>query len=290
MQVVSGQSPQLKHQERIVVQGGRQEVTDPGDVLAGIRVVRARTVGHEIALAVRQEMQAQPGESVFNRIGHLVHQQLRDQVCPRCNLANSLRPVGGADRFDCNGGPVDRFFVDAKVRVDRTTHSGRDGAFGQCVVEDASPTRVGASTSEAGRIGKLFQGRDKALAPPGAAELCHRYHSRTALRRSAISSLKVSLSSSVSQDSSVPTTSEESRFLSSIIASMRSSIVPMAKNLCTKTFLRWPIRKARSVAWSSTAGFHQRSKWKTWFAFVRFRPTPPARSERMNSDGSVSES
>src|SRR6266567_4980420 len=138
-------------------------------------------------------------------------------------MTDGLRPVGGADRFDRDRSPVDRFFIDTKVRVDRTAHFGRDRALDQGVVKYAPPTRVGAPTSEAGRIGKLFQGRDKALAPPCAAELCHRYHSRTALRRSAISSLKVSLSSSVSQDSSFPTISEESPFLSSIIASMRSS-------------------------------------------------------------------
>ena len=32
------------------------------------------------------------------------------------------------------------------------------------------------------------------------------------------------------------------------------------------------MRKARSVAWFSTAGFHQRSKWTTCDAAVRFRP------------------
>ena len=47
----------------------------------------------------------------------------------------------------------------------------------------------------------------------------------------------------------------------------------------------WPMRKARSVAWSSTAGFHQRSKWNTWLAAVRLRPVPPAFKERMNSAG-----
>ena len=36
-------------------------------------------------------------------------------------------------------------------------------------------------------------------------------------------------------------------------------------NLCTCTTRVWPMRWARSVAWSSTAGFHQRSKWKTWW-------------------------
>src|SRR5947209_1195644 len=163
-------------------------------------------------------------------------------------MANSLRPVGRGDGFDCNGSLIDGFFVDTKVRVDRTAHFGCDRAIGKCVVEDAPVARVGSPAPKAGGIGKLFKGLDKALAPPGAAELCHCCYSRTALRRSVISSLNVSLSSSVSQDSSAPTTIEESRFLSSIMASMRSSNVPMATNLCTKTFLRWPMRKARSVA------------------------------------------
>src|SRR5882762_6875369 len=169
-------------------------------------------------------------------------------------MANSFRPVGRGDGFDCDSCLIDGFFVDAKVRVDRTAHFGRDRAIDQGVVEDTPVARIGSPTPKAGRIGKLFKGLDKALAPPGATELCHCCYSRTALRRSVISSLNVSLSSSVSQDSSAPTTSEESRFLSSIMASMRSSSVPIATNLCTKTFLRWPMRKARSVAWSSTAG------------------------------------
>src|SRR5947209_809873 len=248
MQGLSGQSAQLEHQERIAVQGGGEEVGDPSDMLTGVGPVRAGTVGDEIALAVWQKVQSQPGEGIFNGVRHLVHQQFRDQVRPGGNVTNSLGPIGGGDRFDRNRGFIDRLFVDTKVWVDRTAHFGRDGAIGQRVVEDASPAGVGPPTAEPGRISKLFQGLDEALAPPGAAELCHRSHSRTALRRSVISSLKVSLSSSVSQDSSAPTISEESPFLSSIIASMRSSIVPMATNLFTKPFLRWPLRKARSVA------------------------------------------
>ena len=39
--------------------------------------------------------------------------------------------------------------------------------------------------------------------------------------------------------------------------------------------MRW----ARAVAWSSTAGFHQGSRWMTVSAAVRFRPKPPALSE-----------
>ena len=56
-------------------------------------------------------------------------------------------------------------------------------------------------------------------------------------------------------------------------------------NLCTSTFRFWPMRKARSVAWFSTAGFHQRSKWMTWEAAVRLRPVPPAFSESTKNGG-----
>ena len=44
MQGVSGQPPQLEHQERIAVQGGREEVVDPGDMLAGVRPHRPRSI------------------------------------------------------------------------------------------------------------------------------------------------------------------------------------------------------------------------------------------------------
>ena len=57
---------------------------------------------------------------------------------------------------------------------------------------------------------------------------------------------------------------------------------------CTNTSRSCPIRCARSVAWFSTAGFHQRSKWITCVARVRLRPNPPAFSERMNAFGSGS--
>ena len=45
------------------------------------------------------------------------------------------------------------------------------------------------------------------------------------------------------------------------------------------------MRKARSVAWFSTAGFHQRSKWITCDAAVRFSPVPPAFSDSTKNGG-----
>ena len=49
----------------------------------------------------------------------------------------------------------------------------------------------------------------------------------------------------------------------------------------------WPIRQARSRAWSSTAGFHHRSYSTTWLAAVRFSPVPPAFSDSTSAPGPV---
>ncbi len=62
-------------------------------------------------------------------------------------------------------------------------------------------------------------------------------------------------------------------------SSIFSSTVPRQTNLWTSTFFVCPMRNARSVAWFSTAGFHQRSKWITCEAAVRFKPDPPALSD-----------
>ena len=68
------------------------------------------------------------------------------------------------------------------------------------------------------------------------------------------------LDSSVSHRSDVvPTTWSAVSRLISIMRSMRSSSVPAQISLWTWTSLVWPMRKARSVAWFSTAGFHHRS-------------------------------
>ena len=65
----------------------------------------------------------------------------------------------------------------------------------------------------------------------------------------------------------------------SMTAAMRSSIVPGHTSVWTTTPRVWPMRHTRSDAWSSTAGFHQRSKWITWFARTRLSPVPPACSD-----------
>ena len=83
--------------------------------------------------------------------------------------------------------------------------------------------------------------------------------------------------------------SSDSPCFDSIKASIFSSTVPRQTNLCTSTFLFWPMRKARSVAWFSTAGFHQRSKCTTCEAAVRVSPAPPAFSDS-TKNGTVSSS
>src|SRR6516165_9599733 len=75
----------------------------------------------------------------------------------------------------------------------------------------------------------------------------------------------------------------------SIIWSILSSTVPRQMNLWISTFLVCPMRKARSVAWFSTAGFHHRSKWITCEAAVRLSPAPPALSES-TKNGTLSSS
>src|SRR5437588_369307 len=102
-----------------------------------------------------------------------------------------------------------------------------------------------------------------------------------ALFRSRATSLSKSSSFiSVSKRSAPPSSkSFDSCCFDSISLSIFSSTVPRQTNLCTKTFLVWPMRKARSVAWFSTAGFHQRSKCTTCEAAVRLSPEPPALSE-----------
>ena len=93
------------------------------------------------------------------------------------------------------------------------------------------------------------------------------------------------MDSSVSQFSPSPTTMPDSAVFWAIIASMRSSTVPGQRNLRTWTLRRCPMRNARSVAWFSTAGFHQRSRWTTWLAAVSVSPVPPALSESSMTGG-----
>src|SRR5487761_336697 len=112
-------------------------------------------------------------------------------------------------------------------------------------------------------------------------------HSDTASGESAITLRSSATDISVSQPSPAPTIRSARAFFSSIIASIRSSRVPTQTNLRTCTSLRWPIRNARSVAWSSTAGFHHRSTWITWLAAVRFSPVPPALSDNRKIAGSA---
>ena len=96
---------------------------------------------------------------------------------------------------------------------------------------------------------------------------------------SASTSRRSSVDSSVIHASPAPTTCSASSRLLLDHRVDRSSSVPTQTSLRTCTLRRWPMRNARSVAWSSTAGFHQRSKWTTWLAAVRFSPVPPALSD-----------
>ena len=82
------------------------------------------------------------------------------------------------------------------------------------------------------------------------------------------------------------TTASASERLDVMSSAIDSSIVPSLMSRWTCTGFVWPMRCARSVAWSSTAGFHQRSKWMTWSARVRLRPVPAALSDSTNTGSS----
>ena len=69
---------------------------------------------------------------------------------------------------------------------------------------------------------------------------------------------------------------QSGRAQGSALACMRRCWLPKRR---TTTSLVWPIRWQRSIACSSTAGFHQGSIRKTVLAAQRFSPTPPALSE-----------
>ena len=64
-------------------------------------------------------------------------------------------------------------------------------------------------------------------------------------------------------------------------------MVPGQTSRCEITVRPWPMRHARSRAWSSTAGFHQRSYSTTWLAAVRLSPVPPAFSDSTRAPGPV---
>ena len=158
----------------------------------------------------------------------------------------------------------DQCRLDAQVR-DRWRHSSCRGSLRRRVVGPSStqrprPRPLADAAAHASRLHRVRRERD------GGADRAEVEIAEPVLAVPAI------------------TFSTSSRFDSSSW-SIRSSSVPVQISECTNTGLRWPRRCARSVACCSTAGFHQRSKWKTWFAAGRLRPRPPARIEMTRTDG-----
>src|SRR5213596_3660101 len=187
-------------------------------------------------------------------------------------------------------------------RVAGALHLGEHDAGLDLELGDLAAARVAASAFQPRAHAEGFQQLEEASRPPRLSVLARRqatdrrqrthglelrgaHQAATASLESATSLRSWAVSSSVNHASPLPTTLSASSRLEAINSSMRSSSVPTHVSLRTWTFLRWPIRNARSVAWSSTAGFHQRSKWMTWLAAVRLSPVPPAFSDSTNSDG-----
>src|SRR5690606_4248862 len=183
------------------------------------------------------------------------------------------------------------------VRVGRRTpHLRRDLVRGHLQVEHLPLAGVGPAARQPPRVGERLQEVDEAPRPPLRPDraalrarpdaLAHQPLTASGDRRS--TSRSSATDSSVSQSSPVPTIDSARAFLRSIISSTRSSIVPTQMNLRTWTLRVCPMRNARSVAWSSTAGFHQRSTCTTWLAAVSVRPVPAALRDKRKTAGSSS--
>src|SRR6266508_1999403 len=308
--VVAGAAPPGEDEERVGVERLGEQVEGRGDVLARHRPVRAGAGHGEVLGAFREEGEAAAGEHLLDLEGHLPGQELRAVQGARGEGGLHPGPVRLAEAAEPDADPV--------RPCPRSLDAGADGARCDPEVEDLARACVGAATPKARAHAERLEDGDEPSRPPALADLAAaaaRFdaaldppwprrrpvpvvpvaiashspsYSETASGASATSSRSRLVDSSVSQLSPPPTISSASSFFSSISASTRSSSVPTQTSLRTCTSLRWPMRKTRSVAWSSTAGFHQRSKWITWLAAVRFRPVPPAFSEMTNRAGSGS--
>src|ERR1700733_9971113 len=299
-QVLASLAAPGEHRERVGVERLGQHVADGGQVLAGDAPVRAIAAHRQVARRLGEQRRTAGGEDLLDLRGHLpgeqpgAEQRLAGQ--PRLHVP----PLRGRQR------PYrDRHQVRRRARP---LHSRRDLSLSQRELEDLAPPRVGAPALQPAAHPVGVEHRDEPARPPlladgaplalgldaaldgdrpGRLPLVPAAHADTASGDRVSTSRSAAEDSSVSQLSPVPTICSARAFFCSIMASIRSSRVPTQTNLRTWTSRRWPMRKARSVAWSSTAGFHQRSTWMTWFAAVRLSPVPPAFSDSRNSMGSA---
>src|SRR4029077_2279611 len=245
------------------------------------------------------------GEDLLDLRGHLACQQL----CAEQRLAGQP-PLDLAPLRRCQRQHLDGHVVRLRPRP---LDPRGDHALGQGELHDLALSRVAAPALQpsahpvrlehgdepprpplladraalAFRLDAAFDGDRGTRRLPPPRPVGWRALSGTASSESATTSRSCAVDSPASQFSPVPTICSARAFFSSIMASIRSSSVPTQTNLRTCTSRRWPIRNARSVAWSSTAGFHHRSTWMTWLAAVRFSPVPPALSDSRNSAGSA---
>src|SRR5262245_27059699 len=233
-------------------------------MLAHVGPVRA-AAGHPNLSGRGKEPVALAANPVHDALGHAALQQLHQRI-------NASRAISA------NGLPAS-----PRDGRHRDLHRVELGA------ADLRPHRACATLDPYGidglalhlELGELFLGFpppvcDWDIGPPFV--VAHRSPSFIAAPRSRATSFRNSSSPISVRCMSAPPSrkSPASCFFDSIMCSIFSSTVPWQTNLCTSTFLVWPIRKARSVAWFSTAGFHHRSKWMTCEAAVRLSPAPPA--------------
>src|ERR1700691_3716612 len=289
--------------ERVAVELLGQHVADRGKVLARHLPVRAAAVHVQVAGGAREQRRAAVREHLLDLVRHLAGQQLG----PEQRLAG--QPVKYPPPL--RGGQRQHPDADVVGTNPRPLYLGGDLALSELEVQHLPGPRVIAPPGQPAAHPVGLEHVDQPARPPLLPDrppLANRLdaalhpdrpgrrpvlpapaHSDTASGDNDSTERRSATDSSVSQASPVPTIWSARAFFSSIIASIRSSTVPTQTNLRTWTLRCCPIRTARAVACSSTAGFHHRSTWITWLAAVRLSPVPPALSDSRNSAGSSSE-
>ena len=149
---------------------------------------------------------------------------------------------------------AERFLAASRLREPAT---GRGCVGAATSASPASPRAASTGTTRGGAgVGSRSSAASRSVAPSSASR------SSSLRPRSA--------------SAPAPTTASASSRLAFFSLPILSSTVPAATRRTTVTGRSCPMRWARSVAWSSTAGFHHGSQWMTVSAAVKFRPAPPA--------------
>ena len=136
-------------------------------MFAGIGVVRAGAIGLEVPAAMRQQVQIEQLEGLFDSVRHFVEQQPGDVSRAAAQVTDEQRPVVIADGLQPERGFVGRFLGDAVIRIHIAANLCRDFPVRDFPGLDAVVARISPTPGQPGGVGKSLQCLDKSLTPPG---------------------------------------------------------------------------------------------------------------------------